>query len=664
VAGRELAIVWKAPSPAGVVLSEGDVAASVNARVLHLVPAAACAPPEPIVAAQAPDSDLPLQQPFSAPVSEAEPEVRAPEGPQSHPRPEPDDSSSSSNSGICESFCDSVCEDPLDDAFNCTSGSSTRSSSGSGSSCGKCSDAPYAGDARAAAVSLLFLSALMLRRRRSRALGGALLIVLGLLASYPALAQAPDWRKHEQAGLDHLKGGRYQEAIAELEAAQALQPTAERLEKIALAQKELRRYPAAIATLERLLEQFGPVLPAPRKKRAQAEIDALRGALVPLQIRVEPPEAHVSIDGEALPAGATAQPVPVAPGAHTITARLDGYEQAVQAVEVQPGSAGATATLKLVPNKAYLVVRAPHPGLIIAIDGAPAGTGTWSGLVSPGRHMVQIYAPGSAAQTFYVDAVPGRTLEVPPPAPPAPPGPPPAPEPEPPPSPPPPRATFRGFYGMGVATVVYQTTSPYGFDHDGPAAPGFALGARLGYRLGSPTGLELLIEYGRIANGGRVIQQYDEDRDGDGLVGDNEVYTDRSQGDYILQSIRFGPVFRFMSGDEVDRFVGGGGLGALYELIDLDHVDVGWNDATDSYEQRGTFHHDYDGWVPYALLEVGYERSAGALLLGGSFQLTLEAVSTIPEEPYGAKVQARMGLSLRVGYGGWSKITVGGASRR
>jgi hypothetical protein len=27
-------------------------------------------------------------------------------------------------------------------------------------------------------------------------------------------------------------------------------------------------------------------------------------------------------------------------------------------------------------------------------------------------------------------------------------------------------------------------------------------------------------------------------------------------------------------------------------------------------------------------------------------------------------VQARMGLSLRVGYGGWSKITVGGASRR
>jgi hypothetical protein len=160
-----------------------------------------------------------------------------------------------------------------------------------------------------------------------------------------------------------------------------------------------------------------------------------------------------------------------------------------------------------------------------------------------------------------------------------------------------------------------------------------------------------------------VIQEYDDDRDGDGLVGDNEVYTDQSPGDYILQSIRFGPVFRLMIGGEVNRFVGGGGAGALYEFIDLNHADIGWNDATSSYDKRGTFHHDYDGWAPYGLLEVGYERSVGALLLGASLQLTLEAVSTLPEEPYGAAVQARMGLSLRMGYGGWRKITVAGTAR-
>jgi hypothetical protein len=50
----------------------------------------------------------------------------------------------------------------------------------------------------------------------------------------------------------------------------------------------------------------------------------------------------------------------------------------------------------------------------------------------------------------------------------------------------------------------------------------------------------------------------------------------------------------------------------------------------------------------------------GNLLLGGSIQGTLEVVNDIDGEPYNSSVQARLGLSLRVGYSDWKQT--GGAA--
>ena len=212
--------------------------------------------------------------------------------------------------------------------------------------------------------------------------------------THPASAQpSTEWKKLNQEGNKQLQEKHYEEAITAFKAANELNPSADKLEKIATAYKGLNKTPEAIATLEKMLEQFGPTLPAEKRKAVKDDIEKMRADLATLQVTVTPAEAAVSIDGDVLPPGATAGPIKIASGKHTISARLDGYEQGVRAVDLPAGSKATVVELKLVPNKAFVSVRAQESDLYISLDSTVVGRGVWSGLVAPGRHLVQIYRP-------------------------------------------------------------------------------------------------------------------------------------------------------------------------------------------------------------------------------------------------------------------------------
>jgi hypothetical protein len=380
--------------------------------------------------------------------------------------------------------------------------------------------------------------------------------------------------------------------------------------------------------------------------------------LIDVHVTVTPAEAVLFVDGDAVtPVNGV---VKVAAGAHVFSAKLDGYSPAVENTTVPEHGTGTLVTLRLVPDKGFVVITGSNPALLLAIDGVPVGKGTYSGLLAPGRHVVTAYIPAGESRSFVVDAVAGQSASVsvdgpatfyppPPPSPPPTPVPPPrAPVPEKPRVPPP-----SGPYGLVNATLLWQTARPYGFDHGDTPAPGFALGGRFGYRISHLVGLEALLEYGRIANGGFVVQLYDIDQNGDGSVSGGEAIADRSPGDYLLESLRVGPLLRLMSVGSTNRLVGGIGIGALHETISLNHADLVWNATMQKYVSTGTFRHHYEGWSPYLLFEGGYERSIGKVLAGFLLQFALESVSGIAEQPYNSSVQARLGLCLRAGYAGW-----------
>lgn len=379
--------------------------------------------------------------------------------------------------------------------------------------------------------------------------------------------------------------------------------------------------------------------------------------LVDVRVTVTPAEAAVFLDGNAVTPNAGIVRVPA--GHHTFSAQLEGYSQATQEVDVPEKGAGTLVTLRLTPDKGFLIINGSNPQLMLDIDGKPVGQGAFSGLVTPGRHIVTATQPGGGgSRSFIVDSVAGQSFTVSTDAPATYfPPPPPKPEPvKPPPdkTPPKPRVPpTRGPYVLGNLSLLWQSSRPYAFEHSDFPGPGFAIGARAGYRIDNVLGIEGQIEYGRIQNGGYVLQTYDIDQNGDGNVSGGEAATYKGPGDYTLESLRLGPVLRFMYGSKVHRFLGGVGAGAIYEAITLNHDDLIWSFGNQQYVKMGRYTHHYEGWTPYLLLEAGYERSFGAFLGDIVFQMSIESVSGIAEEPYNSSVQARVGLALRAGWSRW-----------
>jgi hypothetical protein len=605
--------------------------------------------------------------------------------PQNHPRPE--EKKSGVSGPDTDSPCDDVCDDLWNDLWSDCDACSVDSPDTGSSSCGNCKCGLAARDSNAqtrALTGAAFVVALAALRRRGRRPPGrrledhkpgarprrrapwwgffaAFVFFAAAIAAPAARAQAPDAKQHYDAGVQLLQKKEYKGAITELQASYDLEPTPGKLQKIAQAHRALGNAPRAVDVLEKMVAEHGAKLPARELAAARAQITEMQRSLAYVTVRIDPPTAALFVDGEPLPAGAAASPVAVAAGRRVLSARENGYANAEQVIEVTAGSKDTAVSLTLVPNQGFVSIRAPEPDLLIAIDGNVVGKGTWAGLVAPGRRVVQMYRPGEAGFSTTIDVIAGKKVELPRASPP------PVPvfgQPMPPdssaratgaPFPPielqrrePPR---RGPYVLATAGMLWATSRPYGFTHDGVSPPGFTLGARGGYRLGDIIALELLAEYGRTAAEGLVVQVLEQDINGDGAITDDEAIVDSGAAEYNLQSFRAAFGLKLMTRGKSLRFAGLLGVGAAYDNLTLDHPDVQFMGGVAT--NLGVYHHEYTGWDPFGLLEIGLEGNVGSVLLGAMAQTYVQYTGGIDGAPYTSNAQAYVGLGVRGGYSAW-----------
>jgi len=681
VAGGETEIQWTEPSAAGLSIAEPGGAALVNPRVLHLL----------LPADEG--SAAPLEAPGLEPASAEDDEIFIDEGDiNNHPRPDPepeddDDDTDAEDVAQCLDACAVGCEilvAILDACAKSESASSTDASSGC--------DASVPGEKPGPLQAILFSLALVLsiairrrgkhRRNRSLFLAPFVLLFLNgglaraqtppkdalpapppppaLDAAEPAPPLPPrDWRPIYQEGMKKLDEKNYGDAIRLLREAYLLDPTADKLEAIARAQRGAGQTHKAIQTLEHVRAQFGESLTEEKYQAITADIEKMKGELVTVRIISRPIDATISIDGEELPPGAAGTPIEIGPGTHKFGASAEGYATGFRTVDIVPGGGTRDVILKLPPNKVFLWVTAPDS--TIAVDGQEVGKGEWSGFVEPGAHTVRLQQPDGTAQTIDVNGTAGQAIKVPDqgerltyPG---------MPEPD--------RASryqssdafdfssdysaakpeFRetGTYLFASASILWHTTKLYGFPEQN-AVPGVAIGVRGGYRPYSNLSYEMLLEYSYFGVTDELSQYRRRDEDGDGV---DDPLAARDDATYSIHDIRLGPVLRGMSSGTKHRalFALGGGL--LFEQIGLDHVDYGYNDATQAWIDEGIYHHDFSGLGAFFLMEAGYERSLGRLLLGGVFGLSVDAVSGIDGRPYDDTYNVRLGVSIRVGYSAW-----------
>jgi hypothetical protein len=173
-----------------------------------------------------------------------------------------------------------------------------------------------------------------------------------LVAAALALAGAPSalaadgesYKLHLASGAKLVEEENFAAARAEFEAAYQAEPKARPLLEVAACEKAMFRYPQAIAALERALRDHAATLDEAERKGAEGSLAELRALLGFVQVELVPRDAMLRIDGEDQPRGALQRTIPLAPGAHRLEARLDGYWPAAQTITL---AAGDQAAIKL-----------------------------------------------------------------------------------------------------------------------------------------------------------------------------------------------------------------------------------------------------------------------------------------------------------------------------
>jgi hypothetical protein len=462
---------------------------------------------------------------------------------------------------------------------------------------------------------------------KSRSLGLSFIAVVATLWLFAPTARAQsadEAKRHFTNGVHLFEDRNFAGALVEFEASFKQNPTAAALQNIAVCQKGLFRYAEAIATLERLLKDFGPQLSADDKKAAEDamhEMSALIGTIV---VKITPSDARVTINDTPLAPDAVKSPVKLAAGEYRIGAEAPGFARQEQRVNVTAGQKDTPVVITLTPLSGTIAIHAHDSQAAISLDGTQVGYDEWKGPASAGSHEVYVYTQTQrhkstvvvyAGQTTELEAKLTAEDTVPTGQGAAASGPPPY--------VPPSQHGIYGFITFGVDTL--GSTAPHGLNQEKARTAGGNGGIAFGYRFST----------GFAAEFDAFNSQHD-------IRACIQTMTNCSngQGTYHIASSHVGPAARFMTNGRKGRFVGTIAAGAAVQSISYDEHFTGPPVRLPSSESSvGS----------YLLLGGSYELNLGHFLLDAGLSILGES----GDNQKGIKSSGAFGLDFRVGYGQW-----------
>lgn len=160
----------------------------------------------------------------------------------------------------------------------------------------------------------------------------------------------------------------------------------------AACEKNLRHYSKALVLLRQYQADGGTLLTEQDKTEANELIKAMEPFTAKLEIKIDEPDAEVSLDDEVI-GTSPVKPVVVDIGTRRLRVKKNEFEEVSKEVAVG-GSAQMTVEVKLVKivHEGRINVKASNNGTI-SIDDKVVGSGTWSGVLSSGGHTLKVTAP-------------------------------------------------------------------------------------------------------------------------------------------------------------------------------------------------------------------------------------------------------------------------------
>lgn len=185
---------------------------------------------------------------------------------------------------------------------------------------------------------------------------------------------------------------------------------------VAIAERELGRYAAAVETFKRELREGAGKLTKEEEAEVKAAIGSLEKLLATLTIDVAEPGADIYVDSEKVGTSPLKGPVTVQVGERRIRAAKPGYGEAVESIQLAAGASGKV-TLKLSPivkTSRVNVSVVGAPNAIVKIDGKEVGPAPYAGqvTVSAEPHQFSAEAPGYVAATQSVVVKDGEALNL------------------------------------------------------------------------------------------------------------------------------------------------------------------------------------------------------------------------------------------------------------
>lgn len=451
-------------------------------------------------------------------------------------------------------------------------------------------------------------------------------------------------KAHFKSGVGLFRDGNYAGALAEFEESFRLRPGASALQNIALCQRQLFRYAAAMGSLEKMLASYAGSLSADDKAAAEQTLKELRDKTTRVVFVVSPKDAALLVDGKVLE-GAERRSMVLDVGEHRVVLSAPGFADLDRRFSI--AGAEKEVPLSLSSATAKLTVVTDDPAAVVFVDGAEQGKGSWTGSVAANeRHVVKVEKPGHAPTVADVilklDEAREIKLPIGAPLEDGKPGAAKAP------------LTSTGFYGFGTATLYFVGQHPDGFKtvQDKPENGGY-FGIRAGYRLAPRWGLELLAEGGSHTVGPGCYRYPDEPC----------TEASEQQPYYDLTGYRVGVGGRFFGKGNTVRLIGTGAIGLAYHVFEIKPADprpgaTGRQPAPGKGNAANAFF----------LGEVGAQIPIGRALVDVVAVAAIDGMSNIRvndqaclklEEPCnravynGNKTVTMGGIGIRVGYGRW-----------
>jgi hypothetical protein len=216
----------------------------------------------------------------------------------------------------------------------------------------------------------------------------ALLVVL--VRPGPAIAAPDEAKTHFERGVSLFEDRSFDGALVEFQKSFELKPTPAALQNIAVCQKSLHRYTDAIATLEKMVQDFGAQLSPEDKKAAQDAVREMTNLLGTVVLRVTPPDARVTLDDRAVDESERKSGVRVSSGEHRVVAEAQGRKRFEQIVKIVSGE-NKTIAVDLEQQKGMLWIRAGDSQAAIVLDGKQVGYEEWKGPVDAKSHDVVVF---------------------------------------------------------------------------------------------------------------------------------------------------------------------------------------------------------------------------------------------------------------------------------